>query len=202
MAERPKLAIAHLALWASAVSIYVAVIRKSGVFELGVTGAIRYVSIVTFAGAAISGAVIVATRLIRGKRWPTAPGEWLVFVLGVILAVDAVSARWPDGAIVRREVIFRCVSCLITLLPTLSRQLSWTWKSYFMLMVFLQFAGIAISIGNIDALRSIFLIRCSCGLTIPLILAMWDRYGDSGWLHWLGLGLNSVWFGYLLYSLT
>ena len=206
MDERPKPAIVHLALWATVTSIYLAPIVSSGELRQGFASAFRVVAIVVFAGVAISGAIVVATRLVRGKRWSTAPGEWLVFVLGVVLAVDALMRRWPEHAIVPGEMIVRCAACLATVVPTLSRRLSWTWKIYFMWMVFAQFAVVAISFGvangNPGPTGAISSIRYSCAVTIPLIFAIWERKEGFGWLHWLGIGLNSIWHAYWIYSLT
>ena len=92
--------------------------------------------------------------------------------------------------------------------PMLSRRLSRPWKFYFIAMVAVQCMALSILLRHlvatsgspIDHVDTLLKLQATVALTVPLLLAIWDRKGDEGWLHWLGLGMNSVWFGIVLYS--
>ncbi|MCA9214943.1 MAG: hypothetical protein KDB27_17850 [Planctomycetales bacterium] len=206
MTERPKLAIVHLILWATASSVYLALLRQYSEFDPSPLGTAKAVSIAMFAGAAISIAGVVVYRPIAGKRWPTAPGEWLGFTVGVSLAVDILThCFWPARPAIPPEVVIRTIECLATVVPTLSRRLGWNWKLYFIAMVVFQCIAAVLGIGALSsnpvaAAKTLAGVRVSLALTIPLIFTIWERRGEYGWTHWVGVCLNSVWCAILIYS--
>ena len=95
--------------------------------------------------------------------------------------------------------------CLATVMPILSRRIGRMWKAYFLLLLALQCASIVIVIAQqrqfvqVPALDMVRQLTISFALTIPILLAIWDRKSDGGWLHWSGISWNSTWYAFLVW---
>jgi hypothetical protein len=185
-------------------SVYLMLIRQTTSVKPGLVGTFKLIAIAMFAGTAISGAVVIAYRLLKGKPWHTAPGEWLLIVVGVSVALDAVRYYFPRDSLIPPTTVIRSIECVATVLPTLSRRLVWPWKSYFVVIVVLQCGALALTILNATTAKSrvtpdvILGVQWSLAATIPVVLAIWYRETNSGWLHWVGVCVGTIWSSAML----
>jgi hypothetical protein len=205
-----KLRLAHLLLWITLTGLYLAVLRTNARVVPGIIGTVIATAAAAFAGIAGSGLAIVTWRRVRGVRLPTEPGEWLLFVLGVIFVLDVAKTVWPERTVVYPAPIAAALSCLATVVPMLSRRLEPAWKGFFGVMVILQattLVMLALQVGGharagTQILIAVNRVQFGAACMVPAVVSAWEarRGSHRSWMHWLGVGMYSLWMSLLLWT--
>jgi hypothetical protein len=159
-----------------------------------------------YTGICWATALTILWRAIRAGGTPVEPGQWLLFCVGMVLALDIV-VRWsPDALRIPRPAIMAAGSCSVLLIPVLSRHLPLAWKRFFMLLVLIYALPVAvIMLDNLDAwpLSAIgpgqlldFWRRFR--RMIVLLAAFWVLICDyraarhGSWLHYFGIVSTTI----------
>ena len=160
----------------------------------------------------VTAAIVVSARLFRGVRFSIQAGEWLLFVLGISIVLQAVVVVWPKDSIFVPTTIAAAASCCVKSTPTLSRRLHWIWKCFFVLYVLsdatllsldlaeLYFTSLSISPTLNANLRwfidSAFSPIVAC--VFPWLIGIWrSKQNEPGnWSHWLGISSFTIWHAF------
>ena len=126
-----------LLLWLTCCAVYFGLARQflMGRTPQGVSQWLLWITISAWAGLCWAMVLNILARWLQSNPTAVQPGEWILFCMGIVLALDFV-VRWlPRTSPLRPEVIMAAGICSVLLIPTLSRHLSTTWKLFFMLLV-------------------------------------------------------------------
>ena len=97
----------------------------------GLVGILLLSLLAAIYGACWAGCLVVVYRCLRSARPQIEPGEWLLFCLGLILAVEVVTKLLPDQFIIQKPSLQLAADCGVLVIPTLSRRLATRWKLLF-----------------------------------------------------------------------
>lgn len=204
LAKRPG--IGHLILWMSCCAILFA-LSRSFLPErpAGLVGILLLSLLAAIYGACWAGCLVVVYRCLRSARPQIEPGEWLLFCLGLILAVEVVTKLLPDQFIIQKPSLQLAADCGVLVIPTLSRRLATRWKLLFvgfvlsyalpLCIVLGETLGLWPSIQLADPLSIIRQMRpyiLSAMLAAVVILDAREKHCYS-WSHWLGVACTALW---------
>ena len=217
-ARKPPLSIAHLLLWTAMSGAVMGAVRyiaerdsgRSGqttAWDIGMLGVLAL-----YGGVVTSGVVIWLARRIRGIRFPTEPGEWLLVVPG-LLAIVALAGFYvskPDQASrIWLGIVICCACFLIGMFPRLCYRGNENWRVVFtsfailmaMPIVVFGFSVIAGLGGPAPPVLLYVLVFAVFMTTFALFgsavsIDYHSKHAQRGWMHWVGVAsLASLFVG-------
>jgi hypothetical protein len=208
----PKLGVGHLLLWTGCCALFLGLARLLMKGPAGSAGAVFLVCLAAGQGAAWAGLIITLVRSLRGRSWPVEPGQWLLAVIGVMVAVELLAEFAVANVLRNRQgVVFATTACAF-IVPLFSRRLAASWKLLFGAFALLYAFPLLVAImgGQVDLPD--FLNRTAARLTprrlatatalAAVVLALFERKrAPRGWLHWTGIG-TAVWLALLPLAAT
>ena len=203
----PRLAIAHLLLWTGCCAVFLGLARGMAEQPTGTLGALFLTLVAAGDGAAWAGLIITLARLWRGARWSIEPGQWLLTLLGVVVAVDVLtelaSPRWLRNP---QAVVEAAAACAFVV-PLFSKRLVPRWKWLFGMVSLLHAWPLLTSLFRWQGHLAEVMVFAATQLTPPWLmaatavaalgLALFDRsWRERGWLHWTGIA-TVIWLAVL-----
>ena len=158
-------------------------------------------SIVT--GVCWAAMLIVFYRKTRGSRVITEPGDWLMFCIGIVEAINIVSQLLPDNFIIHKNSLPVAAQGIVFVIPMLSRRLPPNWKLFFGILVLASqiplVAALAIAHGALPEKNPTVQISRTAQpyvvlASLAIVLYLDHRAGrHHGWSHWLGVASLMIW---------
>jgi hypothetical protein len=196
----PRFGSAHMLLWIGCTGVYLATNRDLYAAPLSPLGMLVMICQVLPRGAAWAGLVIFSRRRWRKVDWPIEPGEWLVAITGLWLAVEtaSVACHWWQHFQTPAAVV-TALTCLLLVWPTLAEGLPPEWRLLFsffaMIFAWPLLAELldASPIGNSPWLsrsgEAVDIARFYLAAAALAVVVCRDhvRAVRHGWLHWAGL---------------
>jgi hypothetical protein len=199
VAAAPPLGVRHLLIWLTCCAAYLAALRALAAHPPGALGVLTAAALALGYGAAWAGLTFFVARRLSATVYLIAPGEWLVAILGVRLAVETALEFAPAWIIASPKGFLAAATGVLLVLPLLSRSLPPLWKAVIAAMLFL-YAAPAMMIrletlfdfpddsfthvaGLFDRVRSPAALLV---LTLALSLDL-RRKRPYGWLHYTGI---------------
>lgn len=194
----PRLGIAHLLVWTACCAVFLGVARLLANRPAGVAGAIFLVLVAVGDGAAWAGLVITLARLLRGKTWPIEPGQWLLALLGVVVAVELTTESGVAGRLRNPQAVVMAAAACALVAPLFSRRLEMRWKWLFGVLSLLYAFPILTSVIDWQIDLPQVVERAASQLTAKRLeattalgataLAVFDSdRRNRNWLHWAGI---------------
>ena len=207
--DHPRLGIGHILLWITVCAFFFSFIQFAAQNPATGIGVLKAAAIVVLESIPVTASIVVMSRLVRGVRYSIQAGEWLLFVLGITIVLQAIVTVWPKDSIFVPTTIAAAASCCVKAIPTLSRRLHWSWKCFFVLYVMSDasllsldlvehyFSGLSIPPALDRNLRRFIAFAFASVVTfvLPVLIAIWrSKKGESGnWSHWLGIASFTIW---------
>jgi hypothetical protein len=193
------LGVRHLLIWFTCCAVYLAAVRALAAHPPGALGVLTAAALSLGYGAAWAGMAIFVARRLSAKVSPIAPGESLLAILGVRLAMEVALEFAPAWIIASPKGVLAATTGVLLVLPLLSRSLAPLWKAVIAAMLVLYAAPamlirfeLLIDLPNesfthvagwLDRLRTPLVLLV---LTLALSLDLW-RKRPYGWLHYAGI---------------
>ncbi len=207
----PKLGVGHLLLWTGCCAFYLGLARLLIAGPAGSAGAIFLIFLAAGQGAAWAGLIITLTRSLQGRSSPVEPGQWLLAVMGVMVAVELLAEFAGSALRSRQGVVFATTACAF-ITPLFSRRLARKWKALFGAFALLYAFPLLVAIMGDQVDLPDFLDRTAARMTpqrlatatalAAVALALFERNrARRGWLHWTGIG-TAVWLALLPLAAT
>lgn len=210
--EHPRLGVGHILLWVTVCAFFFSLIQLAAQTPATGIGVLRAAAIVVLESIPVTAAIVVIARLVRGVRYPIQAGEWLLFVLGIAIAIQAIVVLWPQDSIFVPTTIAAAATCCVRAIPTLSRRLHWVWKCFFVLYVMTDATLLSLNLAKhyfVDLsisptletslywfIDSVFTPTIAC--VAPWLIGIWrSKNGEPGnWSHWLGIASFTIWHAF------
>ncbi len=218
--EPSKLGIIHLLVWAVCVALYLGPSRMAS--EMVVAQfSVAIPPVTTFSaavealramgsGAALGGVVLLVSRRLRGRPFPTHPGEYLLVVLGVGEAVDLISMFAAIILTPRMvEEGFRAVwfmGAFLLLVPLAIQAAFWLWaivrvknrrwRAYLIAVVAAFVLQIPLGYllwrtGIVQLIMVSAVLPAAVDLLLVVVVLKDRREGGRfPWTHWLGAAVK------------
>lgn len=204
----PRLAIGHLLLWTACCGVFLGLARSLAVRPAGAVGALVLLLVAVGYGTAWMGLAISLSRILRSSRWPLEPGQWLLAIEGVTLALLVVERSVRSPVLRNPWAVIDAVTACMWLLPLFSRKLPAHWKWLFGALA-LAYAW-PLAVISLDAWvgaphKLVWLAdqfsanrKQAFAAAVAVLLALADHWARRrwGWLHWVGVA-NAVWLALL-----
>lgn len=204
----PRLAVGHLLLWTACCAVFLGLARSLAARPAGTVGALVLLLVAVGYGTAWMGMAISVWRILRGSHCAFAPGQWLLAIEGVTLAL-LVAERSVRSPVLRNPwaIVDALTACLL-LLPLFSRKLPAKWKWLFGMLALAHAWPLAVV--GLDAWarapqKLVWLAdqfsanrKQAFAAAAAVSLALADHWAGRrwGWLHWVGIA-NAVWLALL-----
>lgn len=198
--NRPSLG--HLILWVSCCAVFFG-LSRSFAFDLkNPLDVVLLSSLGAVYGACWAGCLTVIYRYVFTSRPEIAPGEWLLFCLGLIMAVEVLLSQLPEDLVIRKPALSLAFTCAILIPPTLSRRLAGRWKVLFVLFVLAYAAPLSLALAQslalTDAPNVLVVMQRARPYLILIALAVMvfldTRTSQKQvWSHWLGIACTTIW---------
>ena len=148
----------------------------------------------------------IVRRAMRPRHTPVSAGEWMLFCVGVVLALDFV-VRWlPITFPIPAAAVMAAGSCIVPLVPALSRHLSRPWKLFFLLLALVYALPTTVlllehlgrwPLRSVTAGESLNYWRHSRRLVMllaALAVLIWEYRADrqASWWHYFGVGSATI----------
>lgn len=201
----------RLLLWVSCCAVYFGLARQ---FLIGPPrGAQQW--LLLFGLSAYTG-LCWATALGIAWRWwspahdSVSAGEWMLFCVGIVLALDIVVCWLPATFPIPATAVMAAGSCLVPLIPALSRNLSRPWRLFFLLLALAYALPTTVllleNLGTwpLPELSAVQLLdrwrrgRRLVVLLAALLVLIWEyRTGRHvSWWHCFGVALASIFWAF------
>ncbi len=214
--ESPRLGIFHLLALTACVAAYLGVTQtlsratQQGTPPIGGLAAATGSAHAIGAGAALAGLILFAVRRLRGLRFPTHPGEYLLVILGVGAVLDLArstlvtllifSGNFP---IERTQWVF--VTIELGTFGIKAAMLIWAlvcvkvrrWRAFFLAVPVVNVAAIASVTFLARTMSPQNIVVASAGvpvlLSVVLAVVVIRDHAEGKrypWTHWLGVGTH------------
>jgi hypothetical protein len=198
--SQPQFGSIHMMLWIAGTGIYLAANRDLYDTDLSPLGMLILICQVLPRGAAWAGLTIFVGRRWRRAPWAIEPGEWLVAIAGMWLALEVVMMHLPTAQHFQNPVmVHAAVTCVLLVLPTLTQSLAADWKWFFAFLVVIFAWPVLIALVEADSTvypdwiyssgdlvlnYRFYLAAAALAVVVGRDLIRGARHG---WLHWAGL---------------
>jgi hypothetical protein len=196
----PQFGSIHLMLWIAGTGIYLATNRDLYATDLSPLGMLILICQVLPRGAAWAALAIFVGRQWKRAPWAIEPGEWLVAIAGMWLALEVVMMNLPAAQHFQNPVtVHAAVTCVLLVLPTLTQSLATDWKLFFAFLVAIFAWPVLVALVEADTTvypdwidrSGDIVLNCRFYLAAAALAVVVGRDVirgvRHGWLHWAGL---------------
>jgi hypothetical protein len=202
--DMPRLSIAHLLLWTTACALFFAAVKALAKVPPGGLGTVLVALDGFGVGAAWAGLCVFVSRRLRGAGWPIEPGEWLLALFGMRLAVETLLKLTMSGQFHSLPSVLDALTSCLAVVPVFSRVLPAPWKVVFYLLTGiygLPLVHLCLEAwlhwphGALGGLADQIVAGQTLLFGLVVLPAVWRDWRTGrrwSWLHWTGLAL--VWW--------